>query len=167
MEKTIFKDTFFGNKISEHGRERVFVNYKAFAEAFDGVRNDDIIRKTSDIGYWEIENGFIDNSVEIEELQECVEELETALEDDTSDDEREEIELELAECIDQIEQLEEEQNTEIFQYCIVDETGASLIKEYTNEALLYNRELNMYVWGVPIYGSRWEDACTSIPCEKK
>ena len=167
MKKVLFKDYFFGNKISEHGRERGYVDYKAFSEAFDSVWTSNIIEKTKGIGYWEIENGFIDNTEEIEELEMHIEELYIELEETLSDEEKENLEEEIEDCSEQIDRLSEEQNTEIFQYRIVDERGAALIKEYTNESLLYNDELNMYVWGVPLYGGHWEDACTNIPCEKK
>lgn len=106
---------------------------------------------TMDIGYWEQENGFIDNSEEIEELQEQLEELEEDTEEYTELQER-------------IEELEEEQENlqEIYQCFIVSDRGAEIIKQWTNEILFYNKELDMYVWGVTHLGTSWDYVLTDI-----
>ena len=58
MEVTImFKKYFYGNEISEYGRQHGYVDYRTLAKSFDAVLNNDIINKTSDIGYWEVING--------------------------------------------------------------------------------------------------------------
>ena len=58
MEVTImFKKYFYGNEISEYGRKNGFVDYRTLAKSFDAVLNNDIINKTSDIGYWDVING--------------------------------------------------------------------------------------------------------------
>lgn len=58
MEVTImFKKYFYGNEISEYGRKNGFVDYRTLAKSFDAVLNNDIISKTSEIGYWEVING--------------------------------------------------------------------------------------------------------------
>ena len=58
MEVTImFKKYFYGNEISEYGRQHGFVDYRTLAKSFDAVLNNDIINKTSDIGYWDVING--------------------------------------------------------------------------------------------------------------
>ena len=58
MEVTImFKKYFYGNEISEYGRKHGYVDYRTLAKSFDAVLNNDIINKTSDIGYWDIING--------------------------------------------------------------------------------------------------------------
>lgn len=50
-------DYFYGNKISNYGLENGYVDYATLAKSFDCILNNDIIRKTADIGYWEEYNG--------------------------------------------------------------------------------------------------------------
>ena len=66
----IFGSYFCGNKISDYGRKHGRVDYATLAKSFDAVLANNIISDTCEIGYWEPENGFIDNSEEIEELEE-------------------------------------------------------------------------------------------------
>ena len=66
---------FCGNKISEYGIENGFLDYATLAKSFDAVLNNNIMQATYDIGYWDKESGFVDNSEAIEELQEKIEEL--------------------------------------------------------------------------------------------
>ena len=53
----MFKKYFYGNEISEYGRKNGFVDYRTLAKSFDAVLNNDIINKTSEIGYWDVING--------------------------------------------------------------------------------------------------------------
>ena len=58
MEVTImFKKYFYGYEISEYGKQHGYVDYRTLAKSFDAVLNNDIINKTSDIGYWDVING--------------------------------------------------------------------------------------------------------------
>ena len=147
---------FYGNKISEYGLENGYVDYATLSKAFDGVLNNNIIQKTYDIGYWKQESGFVDNSEEIAELQEKIDEL---MLDNDNDEHTEEID----ELQDEINELEEEQDymDDIFQYYIVDDNGARILKEI-NEIVFYNEELDMYVWGVTHYGTSWSYVLTDI-----
>lgn len=150
---------FYGNKVSDYGLEHGYVDYRTLAKAFEAVLNNDIIQKTWDvIGYWKQESGYVDNSEEINELQEQIEEL---MLDNENDEHTEEIE----ELQDKINGLEEEQedsyNAEIFQYFIVSDRGAEILKEY-NEIVFYNEELDMYVWGVTHWGTSWDYVLTDI-----
>lgn len=150
---------FCGNEISEYGQKCGYVDYATLAKAFDGVLNNDIIRKTWDVvGCWEQESGFVDHTEEIEELQEQIEELMLDNEDDEHTEEIEELQ-------DRINELEEEQDyhDEIYQYYIVDDRGAEILKEI-NEIVFYNEELDMYVWGVTHYGTSWSYVLTDIKC---
>ena len=151
---------FYGNEISEYGQEHGRVDYATLAKAFDAVLNNEIIQKTYEIGYWEQESGFVDNTEEIEELQEQIEEL---MLDNENDEHTEEIE----ELQDKINELEEEQensyNAEIYQYYIVDDRGAEILKEI-NEIIFYNDEFDMYVWGVTHFGTSWSYVLTDIKC---
>lgn len=150
-EKNIYGTYFYGNEASEYAKEQGYLDYATFAKAFDAVLANDIISKTWDIGYWEKENGFVDNSEEIEELQEKLEELQEDSEEFIKIQERiEELECEQEECPD------------IYQYFIVSNNGAQLIKEYTNNPLFYNEELDLYVWGITHFGTSWSYVLTNV-----
>lgn len=115
----LYGTTFYGNEASDYAKENGRLDYATLSKAFDGVLNNDIISKTSGIGYWEIENG-------------CEYDEET------------------------------EEYTEIFQYYIISDNGANILKEWTNEILFYNEELDMYVWGVTHWGTSWDYVLTDI-----
>ena len=153
----MFGKYFYGNEISEYGKRNGFVDYATLSKAFDAVLNNDIMSKTFDIGYWEQESGFVDNSAKIEELREKIEELD----EEESAEEIEELESE-------IEELEEEQEyqPDIYQYYIVSDNGARILEEF-EEIVFYNEELDMYLWGVTHYGTSWDYVLTSIPCNAK
>ena len=138
---------FYGNEISEYGQKHGYVDYGTLSKAFDAVLNNNIIQKTYDIGYWEQESGFMDNSEEIEELHEKIEELEEQLE--RFEQENQEllhtsVKAEIEELEERIKELEYEQDDypEIYQYYIVDDGGARILKEI-NEIVFYNEELDM------------------------
>lgn len=149
---------FYGNEISEYGQEHGYVDYATLAKSFDAVLNNEVMLKTYDIGYWEQESGFVDNSEEIEELNEKISEL---MLDNDNDEHTEEID----ELQERIEELEEEQDDfpEIFQYYIVSDNGAEILKEI-NEIVFYNDALDMYIWGVTHYGTSWSYVLTDIKC---
>ena len=56
---------------------------------------------------------------------------------------------------------------EIFQYYIIDDNGAEILKEYTDEIVYYNSSIDMYVWGVTHYGTAWDYVLTDIVIEKE
>ena len=99
--------TFCGNEASDYAKENGFLDYATLAKAFDAVLNNGIIQATSDIGYWDIENGseeyYEDNNgnrYTYDEKEERIKELEAKIE------ELEELETEEAEA--QIEEMKEE-----------------------------------------------------------
>ena len=121
---------FFGNKISDYGLQNNRVDYKTLSQAFQAILNNDLMSTLEGQGfYFEQVNGIIDNSEEIEELQ------------------------------------EEENGGEIFQYYILDDNGASILQEYTNEIVFYNDQLGLYIWGVTHYGTSWDYVLTDIRVE--
>ena len=165
---------FYGNEISDYGQENGYVDYATLAKAFDAVLNNEIIQKTFEIGYWEQESGFIDNAEKIEELQEKIDDIESNINISIEADENFECSEKHAEMLsqmeklqDEINELEEEQdnsyNQEIYQYYIVSDNGAEILKEI-NEVVFYNEELDMYVWGVTHYGTSWSYVLTDIKC---
>ena len=166
---TKFKDYFCGNKISEYGRKHGRVDYATLAKAFDAVLNNNIMSAT---GWenWEQESGQIDNSERIEEIEDRLQEIEDRMEaiEPLAEftNEAEALEAERAELEEERDELEAEQDEvpEIYQYYIVSDNGAELLKEY-GEIVFYNSELGMYVWGVTHYGTSWSYVLTDIPCE--
>ena len=148
---------FYGNEISKYGQEHGYLDYRTLAKAFDAVINNDIIYKTSDIGYWEQESGFIDNSEAINNIREDIE----MLIEDGYDEEGTEI-RELYQAIEDLEE-EEQNNIEIMQYFIVSDQGAEILKEI-DEIVFYNDALDMYVWGVTHWGTSWDYVLTNVRC---
>lgn len=157
---------FCGNEASEYAKEQGYLDYATFVKAFDAVLNNDIIAKTQEIGYWEEENGMIDNSEEIENLENKLDNLDYELSslDDDEEEEIRNINSEIKEIQKRIEELEEEQDyqQEIYQYYIVSDKGAEIIQAYTNDPLFYNEELDMYVWGVTHWGTSWSYVLTDV-----
>lgn len=164
----LYGTTFCGNEASDYAKEQGYLDYATFAKAFDAVLNNSIMENTCEIGFWEQENGIIDNTEEVEALKEEITDIENRL-DFLTDEEIEETQM-LQEEIDsiqeQIEELDEEQgrsyNQEIFQYYIVSDQGAEMIKQYTEDPLFYNETLDMYVWGITHYGTAWGYVLTDV-----
>ena len=152
---TIKSNYFYGNKVSEYGVEHGYVDYKTLASAFEAVLNNDIIAKTRDIGYWDTFSGneeyyeYDGNEYSYNELDELREEY---------DEESEEYEA-ISEALDNPYYYD------IFQYYIVSDNGAKILKE-AGEIVFYNEELDMYVWGVTHYGTSWDYVLTNIKIEK-
>ena len=161
-----FKDYFYGNKISNYGREHGFVDYATLAKSFDAVLNNNIVQS---IGWenWETENGYFEyyedsegNTYDYDSAQEKIEELEERQSELDEDSE------EFEELQSEIDELNDPHYEEIYQYFIIDDNGADILKRETNEIVLYNAELDMYVWCVTHWGTSWDYVLTNIPCEK-
>lgn len=163
---------FYGHEVSEYGKENGYVDYRTLAQAFDAVLNNNIMESTADIGYWEEEtpsyyfedtHGEIYTEEEAEEMKEKLNEELEALED------IEEPTTAQAEKIDEInadlEALENYYYRDIFQYFIVSDNGADILKE-AGEIVFYNEALDMYVWGVTHYGTAWDYVLSNIKIEK-
>lgn len=151
---------YYGNAISEYGLENGHVDYATLAKCFDAVLNNDIMSLTYDIGSWDQVSGIIDNTDEIEELEEKKDELE----EENGNSPSQIIENEINGINEKIEELEREQDEEpdVFQWFIVDDCGARLLQQETNEIVYYNETLDMYLWGVTHYGTSLDYVLTSI-----
>lgn len=164
MKRTIKTNYFCGNEVSEYGQKMGYVDYRTLAESFDAVLSNNIIDET---GWenWEQENGYIDNSEEIEEIENEIEELENEITEESTD---EEITKKIDELRDRIEELEEEQDEqpEIFQYFIISDQGAEILRYWTDEVIYYNSDLDLYVWGVTHWGTSWDYVLTDIKIER-
>lgn len=159
-----FTTHFFGNEISEYGQKNHRVDYRTLAKAFDTVLNNNIVSATS-WEYWEVVNGFMEyaedsdgNEYSYSEAQDRIEELREEQEELDEDSER------YAEIEEDIRCLEDIRYSEIFQYFIISGSGAEILKEYTDEIVMYNSELDLYVWGVTHFGTSWDYVLTDIPC---
>ena len=162
-----FGKYFCGNEISKYGRENGYIDYATLAKSFDAVLCNNIFEAFPE----ELEqvNGIIDNSEEIEELREKIEELEDAITDDTTTEQDEQTSAAIRELEEQIEELEEQEYNypEVFQWYIISDNGADILKDYTNELVYYCETLDVYIWGVTHYGTSWDYVLTDIPCEKE
>ena len=61
--------------------------------------------------------------------------------------------------------LEEDEDgnfQEVYQYYIITDSGASFLEEYTDEIVYYNQQLDMYVWGITHFGTSWDYVLTDI-----
>ena len=164
---------FCGNKISEYGIANKRLDYSTLSKAFDAVLVNDITKlfySSVNGEYIEPEqvNGFIDNSEEIEEIQERIEALNDTITETTTPEYDAEIYAQMDALEEEIIELEREQDEtpEIYQYYIVSDTGADIIKRYTNDPLFYIDFLGVYVWGVTHYGTAWSYVLTGIEIEE-
>ena len=170
---------FYGNEISKEEIERGYINYKTLAKCFDAVICNDITKLFyKEIGreYNEPEqvNGIIDNSEEIEELEEQAEEIEEKQielikEDKEESAEYNELENKLQKLREQIEELEREQDEqpEIYQYYIINDNGARILQDLTDEIVYYLPALDVYIWGVTHWGTSWGGVYTNVRNHKK
>lgn len=161
---------FYGNEISDYGKKNGRVDYRTLAKAFDAVYTGDIISRTSEFfGEWELENGSYYMCCDTDgeecteaEAEELIYELQDKL-DILSEDEEANTE-EIAEIEERIKRLEDIHTQEVFQWYIISDNGAELLKEWTEEIVFYNAELDMYVWGVTHWGTSWDYVLTDIRC---
>lgn len=128
----------------------------------DDIESDDIEGEIDRIDFWSMREAIENHQSVIEEQKTEAEEAFEALEEEVKEltklKERLEAELDDLECEDTTE-------AEYYQYFIVSDSGAQILEENTNEALWYNAELDLYVWGVGHFGTAWDYVLTSIPCE--
>lgn len=162
---------FYGHEVSEYGKRNGYVDYRTLASAFDAVLVNDITKLfyTSINGeYNEVEqvHGFIDNSETIDEYQNEIDELLTEYRE-TEDADREKTILNTIELYEsKIEELREEENPpEIYQYYIISDSGAEILKQWTNEIVYYIPIIDCYIWGVTHCGTSWDYVLTDIKIE--
>lgn len=166
------KKYFYGNEISEYGVQHNRIDYAALAKAFDAVLCNDITKlfySTVNGEYNEVEQvqGFIDNSEEIEELQNRIEELEELITETSTPEEDKQTEEQIEELQEQIDELEQETQPEIYQYYIISDSGYNILKYHTNEIVYYIPVLDIYIWGVTHWGTSWDYVLTDIKIEEE
>ena len=96
--------------------------------------------KVSDYG---LENGYLDYRALAHIVGDCI--LNNTL--------REEI-------MDDWEIVSGDLNDEIYQDYIISEHGYKCLSEYTNEIVLYNERLDIYIWGITHFGTSWDYVLT-------
>ena len=164
--------TFYGHEISAYGKENDRVDYGTLANCFECILNNYVYSETG-FENWEQVSGFTDNSDEIEELEEQLEEKQERLTelnelvDDSAKTQLEikELEEQIEEIIDHIVELEDEESgyyDEVYQQYIVDAAGAEIL-EKVNQTVLYNDDLDMYLWNIYHFGTSWDYVLTDIP----
>jgi hypothetical protein len=173
MKRTTHKSKYFcGNKISDYGIECGYLDYSTLAKSFDAVLVNDITKLfystiNGEHNEPEQENGYIDNSDEINALLDQNETLINTRDNSDDDAQIEYINEQIEIIIEKIEELEREQDEqpEIYQYYIVSDSGAEIIKQYTNDPLYYLPVLDCYVWGVTHWGTSWDYVLTDCKLE--
>lgn len=165
--KTHRSQYFAGNRISEYGLQNGYLDYHTLSKAFDAVLVNDITKLfygSINGEYNEVEqvNGYIDNSDEIDAKREQIEVLEETRYNSEDVEQiayiNEQIEI-IENDIDELEREQDEQQ-EVYQYYIVSDQGADIIKEYTNDPVYYLPVLDCYVWGVTHFGTAWSYVLT-------
>ena len=64
---------------------------------------------------------------------------------------------------ERINENEESEEYEVFQWYIIDQWGAELLAQWLpNEIVYYSEELDLYIWGVTHYGTVWRGVLTDI-----
>lgn len=176
--RSVYGEYFCGNRISDYGIQNNRVDYGTLAKAFDAVLNNNIYGAAINAGYYwepycgseyyyEDSHGNWYNEEEKEDKLNTLEEVKEELEDKKQydpDNWNEKDEEALTDIIDDIEELSEEHYHDIFQYYIISDAGAELLKDYTDEIILYCEELDINLWCVTHYGTSWDYVLTDIKC---
>lgn len=59
------------------------------------------------------------------------------------------------------------EDDEYFQIYIISKEGAAILKRYTNELVMGNAQIELYVWCVTHWGTNWKYVITDIEVEDK
>lgn len=163
----MFTSHFYGNEISDYGKEHGFVDYRTLAKSFDAVMCNSITEMEN---FWNdatIENGSFSyyedadgNEISGEEYDRQTNSYTLGGEyfDGDSNEITEEEYNRNAEAY--------ENEIEVFQWFIISGNGAEILEELTDEIVIYYPPCDMYIWGVTHWGTSWDYVLTSIECEK-
>ena len=61
-----------------------------------------------------------------------------------------------------LEEDEDGNYLEVYQYYIISDSGASFLRDYTDEIVFYNEKLDLYLWGITHFGTSWDYVLTNI-----
>lgn len=187
------KYTYYGYEVSACGVKSGRVDKDTLRRVVGGVLNNSLVEKTekAGLGSWEVVNGSqviyydtdgneyteeeaYDKILELEEKIENAEDRLSDLEEEMDKDvpdcyleqaecEEKELEQEIKGWEDEIETLQEEAMRDIYKYYIVSREGAEIILEESSELVMYNDELDVYVWCICSCGIDMKDILTDIP----
>ena len=166
---------FYGNEVSDYGKQNNRVDYRTLAKAFCHVDAGQLMEVHPDYcdgAEWEVVNGngyfyedYDENEYNYQEAQERIEELNKELEELEELDELTEEQEERKDDIERdIELLEQTKFREFYHYLIIDNNGAEILKNWTDEYVIYNEKLDLYVWGIDHCGTSWDYVLTQIKC---
>ena len=160
---------FYGEKISDYGIKSGYVDYRCFTKNLNMVLNNDIMTTLENNGYYFEPVNYPDFSDEINELQDKINDLLSKIDElhknnTPSENEIDNIYAEIDELQENINDYENYNYPEIFQYFIVDDNAAEIIKDYTNDPLFYCESLDVYIYGITHFGTSWDYVLTDIPC---
>ena len=150
MENKQYYDTYYGCKVSQEGLKYGLVDYACLKKAIGGCvlcnAMQDRLYQTMDV-YSDPDTLF--------KIKYTEEEFEG------NEDLKEEYE-------DYYEYFEENKEMyDIYQWYIITDSGAQLLKEQTDEIVFYDEELNIYVWGITHWGTGWDYVLTNIKLREK
>lgn len=132
----IYNEKWRGQDISKYGLEHGYIDYRCLANCCDAlILNNDIIK--FDIDFWEEYSGELYNYYNANGDIITCEEYDNISDGDT-------------------------QHKDIYQYYIIPEYAAEFLKEYTDEIILYNERINMFLWCITHYGTSWNYVLTDI-----
>lgn len=58
------------------------------------------------------------------------------------------------------------EESDIYQYYIISESGYQILDYYTDETVYYNEDLDMFVWGITHFGTGWDYVLTDLKLEE-
>ena len=70
------------------------------------------------------------------------------------------------ELVSGLEETEDGDYLEVYQYYIITNHGYDILSRYTDEIVYYHEELDMYVWGITHFGTSWDYVLTDIELEQ-
>lgn len=139
-----YKKYWYGKKVSNYGLENGYVDYRTLAD----VVGDCVLCNAMADRYCNTLEWVSGEMYSFYDAENGWEEItrEEAEERDWEDVEKE--------CID------------IYQWYIISDGGAEFLKELTDEIVMYDNELDIYVWCITHWGTAWDYVLTSIELEE-
>lgn len=143
---------FAGVEVSEYGQEHNKIDYGTLAKVVGAhILNNDIIN--FEVDYWETTSGSM-YEIETTYYDEDYNEID--------EDEAEELKKQGKEVI---EEENEGDYKEFFQYYIISPSGADFLERFTEETVFYNNRLDIYLWAIDHLGTGWDYVLTPIEIE--
>lgn len=139
-----YKDYWYGRKVSAYALENGFVDYRTLADVVgDCILCNAMADRHCNTLEWVSGEmySYYDIDNDYEEIT-----REEAIEKDMC-------------CI-------EEEPIDIYQWYIISDGGAEFLQDVTDEIVMYDSELDVYVWCITHWGTAWDYVLTSIELEE-